>query len=108
VLQTAFQTQPEIANLGASGAIAGVLGAYLVIFPRVKIWQMFRVLRFRIGVVFFVIIWLGWNLLGAVSDQPGVGWMAHLGGFMAGAAYAYRYRVRPLAAVFRRIPERSP
>lgn len=106
VLQSLFQSQPEIPNLGASGAIAGVLAAYLVIFPRVKIWQMFRIVRFRIGVLWFVAIWLAWNLLGVFTDLPGVGWMTHLGGFAAGAAFAYPYRVRSLAAVFQRIPER--
>jgi membrane associated rhomboid family serine protease len=105
LLQTAFQTHPGIPNIGASGAIAGVLGAYLVIFPRVRIWQMFRLFRFRIGVLWFVILWLGWNLLGAFADQPGVGWMAHLGGFAAGAAFAYPYRVKPLAEVFQRPAE---
>ena len=78
------------------------MAAYLVIFPRVKIYQMFRIIRFRVRVAWFVVLWIAWNLLGAIVGGTEVAWMAHLGGFMAGALFAFPFRVRPLHQVFNR------
>ncbi|MFQ5942688.1 MAG: rhomboid family intramembrane serine protease [Anaerolineales bacterium] len=96
VLQAAMQGDPLTPVVGASAAVAGVMAAYLVIFPRVKIYQMFRILRFRVRVAWFVVIWIGWNLLEALTVGSQVAWMAHIGGFLAGALFAYQFRVRPL------------
>jgi membrane associated rhomboid family serine protease len=100
VLQVVMQGQPLIPVVGASAAIAGVMAAYLVIFPRVKIYQMFRILRFRVRVAWFLVFWIGWNIVGAFIGGGQVAWMAHIGGFLAGALFAYQYRVRPLHQVF--------
>ena len=86
--------------VGASGAIAGVLGAYLVLHPRVKV----LVLLFRRVPVLLPAYLLigGWLLVQLFSvwtgnDQP-VAWWAHIGGFMAGAVLVvpFRYKQIPL------------
>ena len=85
--------------VGASGAVAGVMGAYLVLFPRVPI-------RTLLIVVFLVLIrdikavWLlgFWFLLQFfTSPEAGVAWVAHVGGFVFGAfvALLFRERLRP-------------
>ncbi|MCZ6530395.1 MAG: rhomboid family intramembrane serine protease [Chloroflexi bacterium] len=102
VLQVVTQGDPLIPIVGASAGVAGVMAAYLVIFPRVKIYQMFRIFRFRVRVAWFLIFWIGWNIIGAIIGGGEVAWMAHIGGFLAGALFAYPFRVRPLNQVFSR------
>lgn len=101
-LQVATQADPQIPIVGASAAVAGVMAAYLMIFPRVKIYQMFRIIRFRLRVAWFLLFWIGWNIVGAIIGGGEVAWMAHIGGFLAGAIFAYPFRVRPLHRVLRR------
>jgi len=102
ILQVATQADPQIPIVGASAGVAGVMAAYLVIFPRVKIYQMFRIVRFRVRVAWFLVFWIGWNILGAIIGGGEVAWMAHIGGFLAGALFAYQFRVRPLHSVLGR------
>jgi membrane associated rhomboid family serine protease len=94
-LAAAFaQTLPnpgsEIPMIGASGAISGVLGAYLVLFPHARVYTLVP-----IGFVFFVQIKAGWLLgfwfvfqllsgFGANPAEGGVAFWAHVGGFVAG------------------------
>ncbi len=96
--QVAVSADSTIPNLGASGAIAGVLGAYLVMFPKGRV----RVLMGR-GVVHMpAVVVLGlWILLqfvngiGSITDTAqtgGIAYMAHIGGFVAGLALAWLFR----------------
>jgi membrane associated rhomboid family serine protease/Zn-finger nucleic acid-binding protein len=82
----------EIPMLGASGAVSGLMGAYLVLFPRVKMWIMFIVIRLRVGIVWYLGFWLGYQVLMAAAGVQSVAWFAHLGGFAAGAGLAFLYR----------------
>jgi len=92
-----------VPNVGASGAIAGVLGAYLLMFPSARV----NVLVYNQAVAMPAIIVLGfWIVLqlfsgiGSIAptsqttDQGGVAYMAHVGGFVAGFALAFLLRGR--------------
>jgi len=74
--------------IGASGAIAGVLGAYFMLFPRAKvitlIFLVFFVTLVRVPAVFFLAVWFFFQLLGSGTGGS-VAWYAHIGGFVAGA-----------------------
>jgi membrane associated rhomboid family serine protease len=79
----------EIPMVGASGAISGILGAYLVLFPfaRVKtlIFLGFLITIVRIPAVILLVIWILIQIFsGVVSGDGGVAWFAHIGGFIAG------------------------
>jgi membrane associated rhomboid family serine protease len=87
--------------IGASGAVAGVLGAYAVLFPKARIWSLVFILFFVRMVSVPAIVLLGvWFLLQLASIGRGgsVAWLAHIGGFVAGAAlilpFTERYRYR--------------
>jgi membrane associated rhomboid family serine protease len=82
--------------VGASGAVSGVMGAYLMLHPRVKIWGLFlnRVplkLRAFWGIGFWVAFQIGAALIGA---DVSTGWYAHVGGFAAGALLVVPLRRR--------------
>ena len=96
------QPASTVPVVGASGAVAGVMGAYLVLFPNVKI----RSLIILVIIVLFRDIPAKW-LLGAwfvlqffTSPDAGVAWVAHVGGFAFGALVALllRERLRPSRA----------
>jgi membrane associated rhomboid family serine protease len=93
--QTFFDPQSSIPNVGASGAIAGVLGAYILMFPQEKI----KVLAGRSIVLIPALAVIGfWFLLqftsgisslySATGNEGGVAYMAHVGGFLSGLAIA--------------------
>ncbi|MGE3229940.1 MAG: rhomboid family intramembrane serine protease [Hyphomicrobium sp.] len=90
--QYAVNTGSAIPNVGASGAIAGVLGAYLLMFPKARVDVLLG--RQVVGMPAFVVLGL-WVVLQLVSgvgsiadtaqtEQGGVAYMAHVGGFAAG------------------------
>jgi rhomboid family protein len=96
-----FAPDSLIPSLGASGAIAGVLGAYLVLFPH----QGVRVFFFGGIVVLPALIVIGiWGLmqffsgfgsLGRIGTGGGVAYMAHIGGFIAGLLLVFLFRNPP-------------
>jgi membrane associated rhomboid family serine protease len=79
--------------VGASGAVSGVLGAYLILYPRARvlmlipIWIFFRIEHVRamyvIGFWFILQAVNGWLAMSR-QDSGGVAWWAHIGGFLAG------------------------
>lgn len=94
LVQFFFMSGSEIPTLGASGAIAGVLGAYLVLYPRHKIdtlvisfggfLQKLQIpASFMLGYWFIIQLFSGVGSLGA-AGQGGVAWWAHIGGFASG------------------------
>ena len=89
--------------VGASGAIAAVLGAYLVMFPGSKIKVLFLLFftSFQVPALYFLGFWAlqqfmnGYTALGAAtSDTSGVAWWAHIGGFVFGAAAGFLFRTQ--------------
>lgn len=99
-LQLFFSMDSTIPNLGASGAIAGVLGAYLVMFPQGRIRVMVgRALTTSnalivIGFWFVLQLFSGVGSIASASDSGGVAYMAHVGGFIAGLLLSFVLRDR--------------
>ncbi|MGH2523176.1 MAG: rhomboid family intramembrane serine protease [Anaerolineales bacterium] len=93
-----------IPSVGASGAIAGVLGAYLVLFPNRQIHVLIPGMYFRTGRVSALVMLGFWFLLqffdgigaltGGTAQTGGVAVWAHIGGFVAGALVAFLLRGR--------------
>ena len=91
----------EVPMIGASGAIAGTLGAYLMLHPRanvhVLIWIIIVVRIVTLPAVLLLGIWFALQLLSALSvdpGEPGVAFWAHVGGFLAGMALVLVMRRR--------------
>ncbi|HEX6240221.1 MAG TPA: rhomboid family intramembrane serine protease [Polyangiales bacterium] len=78
--------------VGASGAISGVLGAYLMMFPRARVVTLVFVFLLELPAILFILFWFGIQLFsgfGALSSQQGAGvaFFAHVGGFVAGVVW---------------------
>lgn len=82
--------------VGASGAISGVLGAYLLMFPRARIVTLmffFLITTTRIPAFAYLILWFVFQVFSAGFDAGGgVAYLAHIGGFAIGAAFGAGYR----------------
>jgi len=89
--------------VGASGAVAGVMGAYLVFYPRAKVKTLIIIIIFitiaEIPAFIFLLLWFGFQFLNGTGGGHGnVAWWAHIGGFIAGLGYAvYFLRKRGLS-----------
>ena len=96
--QLAFSLGSNVPNLGASGAIAGVLGAYILMFPQgsVRVLQGQRVIPMPalivIGFWFVLQLFSGIGSITAAGDTGGVAYMAHIGGFIAGFVLTFLFR----------------
>jgi membrane associated rhomboid family serine protease len=91
----------SIPVIGASGAIAAVMGAYFVLFPKSRvvmlIWLLFYIDFVEIPAVLFLGFWFLYQFLGSLGstgDTGGIAFFAHLGGFVVGAALG-RWLARP-------------
>ena len=88
----AMAPQSVVPVIGASGAIAGVLGAYFILYPRGNILAFFPPFFFRLPAVVYLILWfavqLYWGIVSGASGAllGGVAWWAHVGGFLFGVA----------------------
>ena len=84
-----FNLSSTLPALGASGAISGVMGAYLVLYPRSRILTLVFVFLVPIPAIFILVYWFviqfvsGIGSLGAAASG-GVAWWAHVGGFLIG------------------------
>jgi membrane associated rhomboid family serine protease len=92
-LQISLGPESIIPNLGASGAISGVLGAYLVLFPRNKVNAIFFFRVISVPAVVVLGMWIALQIFqGAssfqnVGESGGVAYGAHIGGFVAGVVF---------------------
>lgn len=94
----AMAPQSTVPVIGASGAIAGVLGGYFVLYPGGRIStvlpasSMFR--RVEVPAIIYLLVWFALQLYSGISSGPqatllgGVAWWAHVGGFLFGVAAA--------------------
>ena len=94
--QLAFSANSSIPNLGASGAIAGVLGAYLIMFPRGSVNVLIGRIVTRTSALIAIGFWFLLQIFSQISafsassqSQGGVAYMAHIGGFVAGVVLTY-------------------
>jgi membrane associated rhomboid family serine protease len=77
----------EVPLIGASGAVAGIVSAYLLLHPRVKIWVLaFGRLPLRIPAWIVLALWIGFQfVMFALAGEDQISWAAHIGGIVAGA-----------------------
>lgn len=97
VLQFMTSLGSPIPTIGASGAIAGVMGAFLMLYPRVRVvtivFIIFFITTVQIPAAFMLIYWFAIQLLSglgsltSVSQAQGIAWFAHVGGFLAGILF---------------------
>jgi len=92
IAQVMANPQSTIPIIGASGAVAGVLGAYYISFPRAKILALIPIVFFftlmEVRASFFIIFWFVLQVFNGVFSLTAVGnsvaWWAHIGGFLGG------------------------
>ena len=100
-----FNLGSPVPTIGASGAVAGVLGAYFISFPRSRVVALIPLVLFwtvtEVPAVIFLFLWFllqlvsGAASLGATAQVgAGVAWWAHIGGFIAGAALVNMFKVK--------------
>jgi membrane associated rhomboid family serine protease len=104
LVQTGFHPDSHVPMIGASGAVAGVLGAYLLLFPRSTILTLlilgffFRLVHMPALIVlgFWFVVQFANGLIERSADAVagGVAWFAHVGGFVAGMALQFLMRPR--------------
>jgi membrane associated rhomboid family serine protease len=93
----------DIPLIGASGAVAGVIAAYLVLHPRVRVWVLaLKAIPLRISAAFALGLWVLIQVVMVFLPQVGpVAWWAHIGGLIAGAVLVVFLR-RPGVPLFDR------
>jgi len=112
LLQIVAAPRSTIPMIGASGAIAGVLGAYLLLFPRARVSTLVPLFFFIriiwlpaivvLGSWFVIQLFNGLASLNVVVQTGGVAWWAHIGGFVAGMALLPVFRRRDIQPPLRR------
>lgn len=95
--QTLIAPSSTIPSIGASGAIAGILGAYLVLFPSARVVTLVPIIfffwSFELPAIFYLGFWFVSQLFSGIMSLPhaglmgGVAWWAHIGGFVFGVLF---------------------
>lgn len=102
-LQTYILPSSNVPMIGASGAVAGVLGAYLILFPHSRIASLVPILFIftiiEIPAVIFLLFWFASQLYSGLfaiqgSSGSGIAWWAHVGGFLFGIIMVFFFRTR--------------
>jgi len=105
LVQTIASPFSPVATIGASGAIAGVMGAYMVLYPYARVmtfvWFLFYIDVWPIPAFLFLFYWFliqflsGMSTLGGDVLAGGIAWWAHIGGFLAGLGFVLFSGIRP-------------
>lgn len=100
VTHTTLNPSSDIPSIGASGAVAGVLGAYLVSYPFARVSTIIPIIFFiqivEIPAVIVLSVWFLMQFLGASGGEAaGIAWWAHIGGFVAGIGLLFVLARRP-------------
>ncbi len=107
ISQVVFSWGSTIPSIGASGAISGVLGAYIIFFPRSRILSLVPLLVIwfmaRVPAWIFIGLWFAVQFLSglgslASANSGGIAWWAHVGGFILGALLAKPFASSPRRA----------
>lgn len=100
--QIVADSASPIPMVGASGAIGGVMGAYIVLYPRVRVYMFAYFTTFAVPAVFMLGYWFLMQLLGGFNslgvEGGGVAFWAHFGGFVAGAFLVLIFKDAKLVA----------
>jgi membrane associated rhomboid family serine protease len=101
--QTAMEPQSQLPLIGASGAVAGTIAAYLILHPRVLVWVLaFRVIPLRVTATWILGLWVATQFFMVLINRGDyVAWWAHIGGALAGGVLVVLMR-RPTVALFDR------
>jgi membrane associated rhomboid family serine protease len=98
VAQVVASAGSTVPNLGASGAIAGVLAAYIILFPRGQVKVLMGRAVVPMPALVVIGLWIVLQFISGVgsitqsSDTGGVAYMAHIGGFVAGLVLTFLFR----------------
>ena len=96
LFHTWMNPESEIPLVGASGAVAGVIAAYLILHPKVKVWvlALWRI-PIRITAAWAIGIWIAYQFVSVLFEgEENVAWWAHIGGLLAGATLILLMRRR--------------
>jgi membrane associated rhomboid family serine protease len=102
LLQIAANTESMIPTLGASGAIAGIMGAYVVWFPhnrvRVLVFRVITEMPALLVIGFWIVlqVWEGVGSIRRLGEAGGVAYLAHVGGAATGLFVGFLFRDRAL------------
>jgi len=101
--QTMIEPQSQLPLIGASGAVAGTIAAYLILHPRVLVWVLaLRVIPLRVTATWILGLWVATQLFMVLINRGDyVAWWAHIGGMLAGGILIVPMR-RPGIALFDR------
>lgn len=92
--------------VGASGAIAAVMGAYLVMFPRAKVLSLLAIIPIRVRAWLLIGVWFVMQFF--TNPNSGVAWVAHVGGFVFGVLVAILWRRRRVDLSFPALARQRP
>ncbi|HOS59338.1 MAG TPA: rhomboid family intramembrane serine protease [Syntrophorhabdaceae bacterium] len=102
LFQFLYDPQSNIPMIGASGAVSGILGAYLILFPYAKVKTVMFILIFikvvELPAILLLSIWFFIQLL--FSNGEGIAWYAHIGGFIFGllSIRLFRPTIHPISS----------
>ncbi len=105
ILHVLFNFNSSLPALGASGAISGVMGAYLILYPNSRILTLVFIFLVPIPAFFILVYWFFLQFIAGVTSigdmtHGGVAWWAHVGGFLMGMALTWIVKSRTQAQLY--------